>query len=46
MTYEAYTAGIERAELLGKVASVMSEKRFNHVLGVMIMIRKKLDWLD
>lgn len=25
MTYEAYTAGIERAELLGKVASVMSE---------------------
>ena len=34
MTYEAYTAGIERAELLGKVASVMSEKRFNHVLGV------------
>lgn len=56
MTYEAYTAGIERAELLGKVASVMSEKRFNHVLGVeklplnwqsvMVMIRKKLDWLD
>ena len=34
MTYETYTAGIERAELLEKVASDMSEKRFKHVLGV------------
>ena len=34
MTYETYTAGIERAELLEKVASAMSEKRFKHVLGV------------
>ena len=34
VTYETYTAGIERAELLEKVASAMSEKRFKHVLGV------------
>ncbi len=34
MAYETYTAGIERAELLDKVATVMSEKRFKHVLGV------------
>ncbi len=34
MAYETYTAGIERAELLDKVAAVMSEKRFKHVLGV------------
>lgn len=34
MTYETYTAGIERAELLDKVSAVMSEKRFKHVLGV------------
>jgi len=34
VAYETYTAGIERAELLDKVAAVMSEKRFKHVLGV------------
>lgn len=34
MAYETYTAGIERAELLDKVAAAMSEKRFKHVLGV------------
>lgn len=34
MAYETYTAGIERAELLDKVAAVMSDKRFKHVLGV------------
>lgn len=33
MTYESYT-GFSREELLEKVQSVMSEKRFKHVLGV------------
>lgn len=56
MTYETYTAGIERAELLEKVASAMSEKRFKHVLGVEKSAielaerygydTEKLDWLD
>lgn len=34
MTYEIYTAGIERDELLKKIMENMSEKRFHHVLGV------------
>lgn len=33
MTYQKYT-GMSREALLEKVQSVMSEKRFNHVLGV------------
>lgn len=33
MTYESYT-GFSREELLEKVQSVMSEKRFKHVFGV------------
>lgn len=33
MTYESYT-GFSREELLEKVQSAMSEKRFKHVLGV------------
>ncbi|MGT2912094.1 bis(5'-nucleosyl)-tetraphosphatase (symmetrical) YqeK [Streptococcus cameli] len=33
MNYQAYT-GLNREELLGKVKASMSEKRFQHVLGV------------
>ena len=33
MTYEQYT-GTSREDLLSKIKAVMSDKRFNHVLGV------------
>ena len=33
MTYKDYT-GLDRTELLSKVRHMMSDKRFNHVLGV------------
>ncbi|MFS1663246.1 bis(5'-nucleosyl)-tetraphosphatase (symmetrical) YqeK [Streptococcus sp. zg-JUN1979] len=33
MTYEAYV-GLSRQDLLAKIAGVMSDKRFKHVLGV------------
>ena len=53
MTYEKYL-DYSREELLEKVRVVMSPKRFNHVLGVellllllksMVTILKKLVWL-